>query len=113
MEWNDTEGIVMLKEWKSKRQLSLFVALALSAGGGALFSDFQHALASELTVDTGTTAYHGAYYGGVSSASNSSTHNKLTIKGSAMANAYFFGGWAQGNGDATDNEVELQDTAHV
>ena len=27
-------GIVMLKAWKSKRQLSLFVALALSGGGG-------------------------------------------------------------------------------
>ena len=29
------EGIVMLKEWKNKRQLSLLVAFALSAGGGA------------------------------------------------------------------------------
>ena len=30
-------GITVVKEWKSKRQLSLFVALALSAGGGQLY----------------------------------------------------------------------------
>ena len=30
------EGIVMLKEWKNKRQLSLLIAFALSAGGGAV-----------------------------------------------------------------------------
>ena len=38
----------MVKEWKSKRQLSLFVALALSAGG-TLFSDFQYAHAADVT----------------------------------------------------------------
>ena len=27
----------MLKEWKNKRQLSLLVAFALSAGGGSCF----------------------------------------------------------------------------
>ena len=38
----------MLKDLKSKRQLSLFVALALSAGG-TLFSDFQHVYAADVT----------------------------------------------------------------
>ena len=40
-------GITVVKEWKSKRQLSLLVALALSVGGGQLF--FSHAHAADVT----------------------------------------------------------------
>ena len=106
----------MLYGWKAKRHLALYVSIVLSCGGYSLL-DSPHAYADQVTVDTGalpTSIYSGKYYGGTSTLGNASNHNTLILKGSAApSGCYFIGGWAQGAGDATDNTVELTETAEA
>ena len=102
----------MLKEWKSKRQLSLFVALALSAGGGALLSDFQYAYAADVTggdvvIDAG---HPGVPIGNAHDIPGATDNrnvvgNKLTVDGVGAGTIY--GGYTAGNGATTYNEVIL------
>ena len=110
----------MLKEWKSKRQLSLFVALALSAGGGGLLSDFQSAYAADVTggnvvVDAGHPAPTPVAAGNAhdipgATDNRNVTGNKLTISGETMG-IPLYGGYTQGAGDATHNEVVFKNGA--
>ena len=111
----------MLKEWKSKRQLSLFVALALSAGGGALFSDFQYAYAADVSggnvyVD-GTPAHPMPAVpiagGAITNPSDNGNvyNNTLTIDGAAnlgLSWTSVFGGYNAGTGNATGNTVIIK-----
>ena len=110
----------MLKEWKSKRQLSLFVALALSAGGGGLLSDFQYAYAADVTggdvvVDAGHPAPTPVAAGNAhdipgATDNRNVTGNKLTL---ATVNAgRVFGGYTDGTGNVTGNEVIIKNGAY-
>ena len=111
------KGNIMLYGWKAKRHLALYVSIVLSCGGGYSLLASPHAYADQVTVDTGalpTSIYSGKYYGGTSTLGNASNHNTLILKGSAApSGCYFIGGWAQGAGDATDNTVELTETAEA
>ena len=110
----------MLKEWKSKRQLSLFVALALSAGGGGLLSDFQSAYAADVTggnvvVDAGHPAPTPVAAGNAhdipgATDNRNVTGNKLTVNGILLGRDVI-GGYTFGNGDATGNEVIIENGA--
>ena len=72
----------MLKNWKNKRQLSLLVAFALSAGG-TLFSDLKYISAADVTggdvtIDSSTpTPYPNPLAGGyIPPAGNGALVNK-------------------------------------
>ena len=101
----------MVKEWKSKRQLSLLVAFALSAGGGQLF--FSHAHAADVTggnvlVDSGHPAPSPIVAGNAhdipgATDNRNVTGNKLTIDGASPSNSY--GGYTLGTGQATNNTL--------
>ena len=86
------------------------------AGGYSLLAS-PHAYADEVTVDTGAPSpgfYGTNRYYGATSLSGASSGNKLIVKGSTMATGWFMGGWAQGtSGDATNNTVEMTETAKV
>ena len=108
----------MLKDLKSKRRLSLFVALTLSAGG-ALFSDFQYAYAADVSggdvvYDSGNPLPADPIAGGVISPSTTDPGNVhdniLTIDGLNISSRYVFGGYTTGIGDSTNNEVILKNT---
>ena len=105
----------MLKEWKSKRQLSLFVALALSAGGGGLLSDFQSAYAADVTggnvvVDAGHPAPTPVAAGNAhdipgATDNRNVTENKLTVDGGVWLGSITYGGYTGGTGNAIRNEI--------
>ena len=117
MPYMKRKGNIMLYGWKAKRHLALYVSIALSCGGGYSFFAFPHAYADEVTVDTGAPSpglYGTNRYYGATSLSGASSGNKLIVKGSTMATGWFMGGWAQGaSGDATNNTVEMTETAKV
>ena len=103
----------MLKEWKNKRQLSLLVAFALSAGGGQLF--FNHAHAADVTggdVTYDTTLPADPIAGGAISPSttdNGNVHgNTLTINGLSIVIRTLYGGYTTGTGNANNNNVILK-----
>ena len=107
----------MLKEWKNKRQLSLLIAFALSAGGGQLF--FNHAHAADVTggdvvYDVGNPSYPvppAIVSGGtIASASDNGTvtGNTLTLNGITINGQNFYGGYTAGTGNATGNKVYLE-----
>jgi len=112
----------MLKEWKSKRQLSLFVALALSAGG-TLFSGFQSAYAADVTggnvvIDTGdpdpSTIAAGNIHDIPAATDNRNvTRNKLTVKRPIGANIHACGGYTMGAGTVSYNELEIMNGAYL
>ena len=84
-------GIAVVKEWKSKRQLTLLVALALSVGGGQLFFNHAHAAdvtGGDVTVDSGhpapTPAAGNAHDIPGATDNRNVTGNKLTISGETM-----------------------------
>ena len=86
----------MLKEWKNKRQLSLLIAFALSAGVGQLF--FNHAHAADVTggnVTYDTTLPADPIAGGAISPSTTDPgnvhHNTLTINGLDVNGRNFYG----------------------
>ena len=85
-------------------------------GGYSLLAS-PYAYADEMTVDTGAPSpglYGTDRYYGATSLSGASSRNKLIVKGSTMATGWFMGGWAQGtSGDATNNMVEMTETAKV
>ena len=112
----------MLKEWNSKRQLSLFVALALSAGGGGLLSDFQYAYAADVTggnvvVDAGhpapSPAAGNAHDIPGATDNRNVTGNKLTVDAVGTYGISIFGGYTAGTGNATGNTVEFTNGAYV
>ena len=117
MPYMKRKGDIMLYGWKAKRHLALYVSIALSCGGGYSFFASPHAYADEVTVDTGAPSpglYGTNRYYGATSLSGASSGNKLIVKGSTMATGWFMGGWAQGaSGDATNNTVEMTETAKV
>jgi len=108
----------MLKDLKSKRRLSLFVALALSAGG---LSNFQHAYAADVSggnvyVD-GTPAHPMPTVpvagGAITNPSDNGNvyNNTLTIDGTAnlgLGGTFVFGGYNAGTGNATGNTVIIK-----
>ena len=103
----------MLKEWKNKRQLSLLIAFALSAGVGQLF--FNHAHAADVTggnVTYDTTLPADPIAGGAISPSTTDPgnvhNNTLTINGLDVNGRNFYGGYTTGTGDAVNNEVILK-----
>lgn len=132
------------------RRLALSVAVALSAGGGALFPVMPHAFAADVsgqsvTVDnpadpqltapgisageingwtdagnvtnntltlSGVTYSFGNVYGGFTVGTGNAEGNKLFLKNGASINV---GGWAIGGrtnngGDATGNEIHIDDS---
>ena len=116
MPYMKRKGNIMLYGWKAKRHLALYVSIVLSCGGYSLLAS-PHAYADEMTVDTGAPSpglYGTNRYYGATSLSGASSGNKLIVKGSTMATGWFMGGWAQGtSGDATNNTVEMTETAKV
>ena len=117
MPYMKRKGNIMLYGWKAKRHLALYVSIVLSCGGGYSLLASPHAYADEVTVDTGAPSpglYGTNRYYGATSLSGASSGNKLIVKGSTMATGWFMGGWAQGtSGDATNNTVEMTETAKV
>ena len=106
----------MLKAWKSKRQLSLLVALALSVGGGQLFFNHAHAAdvtGGDVTVDSGhpapSPAAGNAHDVPGATDNRNVTGNKLTISGVGFGPVY--GGYTLGTGNSTGNEVIVKDGA--
>ena len=105
----------MLQGMKNKRQLSLLIAFALSAGGQLFFS---HAHAADVTggdVTYDTTLPADPIAGGAISPSTTDPgnvhHNTLTINGLYISYRKLYGGYTTGTGNATDNEIVLKDTA--
>ena len=105
----------MLKEWKNKRQLSLLVAFALSAGGGQLFSHVAHAAdvsGQNLTIDV-TFPGSFVYAGGMTSTTNNGNvfNNTLKIDGVGFPyHSSVYGGYnLSAVGNATNNKVILKD----
>ena len=105
----------MLKEWKNKRQLSLLIAFALSAGVGVGQLFFNHAHAADVTggnVTYDTTLPADPIAGGAISPSTTDSGrvygNKLTINGLDINGRNFYGGYTTGTGDAVNNEVILK-----
>ena len=103
----------MLQGMKNKRQLSLLIAFALSAGGGQLF--FSHAHAADVTggdVTYDTTLPADPIAGGAISPSTTDPgnvhHNTLTINGMDIGGRTLYGGYTTGTGNATGNEVVLK-----
>ncbi|WP_106626164.1 autotransporter outer membrane beta-barrel domain-containing protein [Selenomonas massiliensis] len=108
----------MLKEWKNKRQLSLLVAFALSAGG-TLFSDLKYTSAADVTggdvtYDSGHPLPADPITGGAISPSTTDPgnvhHNTLTIDGLNIISRNLYGGYTTGLGNAAGNEVILKNT---
>ena len=116
-------GITVVKEWKSKRQLSLFVALALSAGGGVFFSNLPHAYAADVTggdvlVDAGhpipsPIAAGNAHDIPGATDNRNVTGNKLTIDGVSHSGIDVYGGYTLGSGNAIGNEVIFKNNGYV
>ena len=109
----------MLNGMKTRRQLSLFVALALSAGGGVFFSNLQHAYAADVTggdvtYDSGHPLPADPIAGGAISPSTTDPgnvhHNTLTIDGLNITYRNLYGGYTTGLGNAAGNEVILKNT---
>ena len=109
----------MLNGMKTRRQLSLFVALALSAGGGVFFSNLQHAYAADVTggdvtYDSGHPLPADPIAGGTISPSTTDPgnvhHNTLTIDGLNIGSRNLYGGYTTGLGNAAGNEVILKNT---
>ena len=109
----------MLKEWKNKRQLSLLVALALSAGGGQLF--FNHAHAADVTggdVYIDNTPAHPIPAvtppaGGAirSSSDNGDVHHNRLILDGVVYGANIYGGFTAGSGNADHNTLVFRNGA--
>ena len=113
----------MLKDLKSKRRLSLFVALALSAGG-ALFSDFQYAYAADVSGNDVLVDFTPAHplptvpppSGGAITdpADNGNVYNnKLTVDGPHFAGQSLCGGFTAGAGNVTGNTVVVKNAAAI
>ena len=115
----------MLKDLKSKRRLSLFVALALSAGG-VLFSDFQYVYAADVSGQTQTfTTGSPIEIPGVLAAGaitsptdpGNVTNNTLTLDGVYLRGysfggpRYLAGGYTAGTGNATGNTLIFRNNA--
>ena len=113
----------MLKDLKRKRRLSLFVALALSAGG---LSDFQYVYAADVSgndVLVDFTPAHplptvppGAPSGGAITdpADNGNVYNnKLTIDGPNFVGQNPCGGFTAGAGNVTGNTVVVKNAAAI
>ena len=106
----------MIKGWKAKRHLALYVSVALSCGGGYSLLDSPYAFADEVTIDTvaPSTSPYGTdrYYAGVSITGNAAGHKLILDNVDILG--YVTGGWAMGaTGDATNNTVELKGNARV
>ena len=109
----------MLKEWKNKRQLSLLVAFALSAGGGQLF--FNHAHAADVTggdVYIDNTPAHPIPAvtppaGGAirSSSDNGDVHHNRLILDGVVYGANIYGGFTAGSGNADHNTLVFRNGA--
>ena len=113
----------MLKDLKSKRRLSLFVALALSAGG-ALFSDFQYAYAADVSGNDVLVDFTPAHplptvpppSGGAITdpADNGNVYNnKLTVDGPNFVGQSLCGGFTAGAGNVTGNTVVVKNAANI
>ena len=104
----------MLKEWKNKRQLSLLVAFALSAGGQLFFN---HAHAADVTggdvLIDGTPAHPipaapvaGNKHDIPGATDNRNvTGNTLTVDGAVISSTNAYGGYTTGGGDVTENKI--------
>ena len=109
----------MLKAWKSKRQLSLLVALALSVGGGQLFFNHAHAAdvtGGDVTVDSGNPAPSPIAAGNAhdipgATDNRNVTENKLTVDGGVWLGSITYGGYTGGTGNAIRNEIIFQGNA--
>lgn len=113
----------MVKEMKHKRQLSLLVALALSAGGAAFFAGASTACAEDVTgvdrtIDTDVAASFPITYDRQSGAeiTNASDNgkvsgNKLTLTNVDLqpqtGDLYINGGYTAGSGEATGNTLTI------
>ena len=105
----------MFQGMKNKRQLSLLIAFALSAGGDSCF--FSHAYAADVTrqnveYNTGDTLPADPIAGGAISPSTTDPgtvyDNTLTINGLDVNGRNFYGGYTTGTGNAVNNEVILK-----
>ena len=113
----------MLKEWKNKRQLSLLVAFALSAGGGQLFFNHAHAAdvtGGDVTIDSSTTTMPPLLAGGaITNASDSGnvSGNKFTVDGTQIVQGNYgfslYGGYTAGAGNATANTITFKNSANA
>ena len=118
----------MFQGMKNKRQLSLLIAFALSAGGGQLF--FSHAHAADVTGQTNTldsstplplpSTVAGGEINTTSTDTGNVTGNTLNLKyGGALGygqphyTGRAYGGFTSGTGNATGNNVNIENLSWV
>ena len=105
------------------RRLALSVAVALSAGGGALFPVMPHASAADVTGHNVTVnspsapelGYPAITGGAISSLSDAGnvTYNTLTMDGVSYAAGTVLGGDTVGTGNVQGNKLFLQNGANI
>lgn len=115
----------MLKEWKNKRQLSLLIAFALSAGVGVGQLFFNHAHAADVT--GGDVLIDGTLVHPIPAApvagnkhdipaatdNRNVTGNTLTVDGAVISSTNAYGGYTTGGGDVTENKIFFKNGAMV
>ena len=112
----------MSKESQARR-LALSVAVALSAGGGALFPVMPHASAADVTGNNVTVnspsapelGYPAITGGAISSVSDAGnvTGNTLTMDGVSYVGGSVLGGDTVGTGNVQGNKLFLQNGANI
>ena len=105
------------------RRLALSVAVALSAGGGALFPVMPHAFAADVTGNNVTVnsssapelGYPAITGGAISSVSDAGnvTGNTLTMDGVSYLGGSVLGGDTVGTGNVQGNKLFLQNGANI
>ena len=105
------------------RRLALSVAVALSAGGGALFPVMPHAFAADVTGNNVTVnsssapelGYPAITGGAISSVSDAGnvTGNTLTMDGVSYTGGSVLGGDTVGTGNVQGNKLFLQNGANI
>ncbi|ERJ89298.1 outer membrane autotransporter barrel domain protein [Selenomonas sp. oral taxon 892 str. F0426] len=123
MDGGNTQGGILMSRKSQARRLALSVAVALSAGGGALFPVMPHAFAADVsgqnvTVNSpsapelGYPAITGGAISSVSDAGNV-TGNTLTMDGVSYVGGSVLGGDTVGTGNVQGNKLFLQNGANI
>ena len=122
MPYMKRKGNIMLYGWKAKRHLALYVSIVLSCGGGYSLLAPPHAYSADVTggnvvVDathsapTPTAAGNAHDIPGATDNRNV-TGNTLTVNG-ILLGIDVIGGYTLGTGDATHNEIIIENGAYL